>query len=335
MRISPTVAQLGGVDGERVGVADLGRSGVGGGRMGPVGQLADHRECAVAGRVGAGGVAAGERPQRPRGLQVVVRVADVDQAVDALGQRRDPRCLRLAPVQLDAHRGRDRLQRRVQGGLGAAQVEVGAADLAVVQRDHQRGPVLVDQPHQGERLGQHRVEPHLLVVEREGPLDLLRARLAVEVACVVLAGERALQPALVEPQPVGIDARDDVPAVPEPGPQAPVRGEPRGQVQGRQPADRLVRVRQPDHQRVRGAGPGALDRQAGQRLAQRGRAHPAQGDDARGARRRAGGWPRRSRRPWRRTREGAPIPARTAARARSAAHRASSSSPPSRAPPRR
>ena len=213
----------------------------------------------------------------PGDLEVVVGVADVEGAVDALGEQRDPRGLGLAAVQAEADLGGDGLEHRVQVGLGAAQVVVDAADLGVVQRGHEHRAVLVDEPHERERLGQHRVEPRVLVGEREAPLDLLGARLPVEVAGVVLAGEGPGEPALVEPQPVRVDARDDVPREPEPGAQAVVLRETPRQVQRGEPAHRLVGVRQADDQRGR---PRPADGQRRERLALARRADPAAGDDA-------------------------------------------------------
>ena len=66
------------------------------------------------------------------------------------------------------------------------------------------------------------------------------------------AAKRPLEPTLVEPHAVRVDARDDRPAVTEPVAQVGVSAEGLGQVKGGQSSDGLVRVNAPENQGLQG-----------------------------------------------------------------------------------
>ena len=109
----------------------------------------------------------------------------------------------------------DGVQVRVQLRRLGAEVVVHAAEFAVVQRAHERRADIVDQPHQGEGLGDHPVEVQLLVLQRKRPLDLFVRGRTEEAATVLRAVQRAGEPVLVQSHPVRVDAPDDVPGVVE------------------------------------------------------------------------------------------------------------------------
>ena len=91
------------------------------------------------------------------------------------------------------------------------QVPVCAAEGAVVQREHKARVQLVNEAHERLRFRQRFVELRAADVDGEGPLDLLVSGRTVEIARVVQKAVRTLEPALVQPCAVRVDAGDEVP----------------------------------------------------------------------------------------------------------------------------
>ncbi len=192
-----------------------------------------------------------DRVQAER-LGVVVGLLGARPQVDPVREDRDERRLGLPHVQLDSEPSGQSAEAVVEGRNRFREVEVGSAELAVVQRAHQGRTGLVDQPHQCPCLGEHVVEGRPLVVEREGPLHLLVAGRSVEVPRIVRQGERSTQPARVEGQSVRIDAGHQVPAVCGAETQRSSLPQPGGQVERGETTDRLVGVRETEDDRVPG-----------------------------------------------------------------------------------
>lgn len=236
--------------------------------MGPVRDLGDEAEGAVALDVGgAGGARQLLGGIGPEPFEVVIGVPHVDAAEDGGGVARGVGGLGLSGGQRDAERGGDVVEEAVQRGRRPVQVVVDAARLTVVQCGEKTRAGLVEQAHEGLGLGQDAVEVGVLVGEGEGPFDLLLAGGAVEVASVAVLVGRGGEPALVEPCPVGVDAGHDVPCSAEVGAQRGVLAQGGGQVQRGHGAHRLVGVDSSDDDvrggvRVVGGGAVVGDREA-------------------------------------------------------------------------
>ena len=150
----------------------------------------------------------------------------------------------------EALRGDDAAQAREEPRQRPGDVEIRAAEAGVVQRIQKRRPVHLHDRHQRARLRTRLREVQRLVVDREAPLDLLACRRPVVVERVGERRERLLEPALVQQRPVGVGTLDDQKRVVELLAEIVVLAETPRQKLEREGADRLVRMRRAEKQRL-------------------------------------------------------------------------------------
>ena len=129
--------------------------------------------------------------------------------------------LGMAASRLHSRAAADVEEVRVQRRQGARESQVGTTELGVVQRHDQGGLELVEQAHHRPCLRQRSVEPVVADREREDPLDLLVGGRPEAVLLVGGPGAGRTEPALVEPEAVGIDTDGQVPGEAEVGAHRP------------------------------------------------------------------------------------------------------------------
>ncbi len=242
----------GGAGEHRLAAGDLRRRRVLERRRGVVRQLAHQREGvahALQPVVGAGtGLDDGRGILVQRSREILVGVLDREQLVDRWRQRLQIRHLGLAAMQRQSLAGDQPVQRGKERRTRMRHVEVDPAEAGVVQRVEHLRPHALHHPHDRRRLGRGRGEAQRLVVDGEAPLDLLAVRRPVELERIAQRRERALHPALVQHEAVGVRDRDREERDVELRAQRVVLAqEARQEIDG-QRADGLVRMRHADQQ---------------------------------------------------------------------------------------
>jgi len=141
--------------------------------------------------------------------EVLIVVGQAELLEDPVTEGVQIRHLRFAAVHGQAGGGDDGGKVVVEGRDVVRDVEVGPAGVSIVEAHVEVEGRAVDDRHDRARLGQRLREGVVLVLDREGPLELVvcrRAVLAQEEAGDI---EGLVEPALVEPHPVRVDRPDD------------------------------------------------------------------------------------------------------------------------------